>query len=107
MNIEKLRKLKHAVSDENWSMVEIHVDDMVCEAESNPHEPIVNGTRYTEHEWLGRAVRGAIPRGVQDGEPITECPRWVAVRDAFSCGSTYAVALCKEFGLDPHKTISR
>jgi len=75
--------------------------------EACPIEALVSGTRYTAMEWLERAVRGATPRGKINGEPITECPRWVAVRDLFSCGSTYAIRLCQQFDLDPNETISR
>lgn len=67
----------------------------------------VAGTAYTAMQWLERGVRHAIPRGKQDGLSINECLRWVAVRDAFGCGSRYAINLCIKFGLDPDETIKR
>lgn len=75
--------------------------------ENRPRETIVPGTRYTERDFLRRAVIYAIPRGSQDGVPIEECRRWVAVRDAFGCGSDYAHALCREFDLAPGKIIKK
>jgi hypothetical protein len=44
MDIKKLKKLKEAVADENWSIVEIYVDDLLCEAQSNPLETLVSST---------------------------------------------------------------
>jgi hypothetical protein len=77
------------------------------EASDVPLMRLVSGTRYSAIEWLERAVRGATPRGKINGEPIIECPRWVAVRDLFGCGSTYAIRLCQQFDLDPNENISR
>lgn len=31
--------------------------------------------------------------------------RWVAVMDAFGLGSTYAIRLCRRFGLDPDEEL--
>ena len=71
-------------------------------------ENTVNNTGYTAMQWLERGVRNAIPRGkLEDGTPINTCPRWVAVKNAFACGSTFAGFLCKEFDLDPDEIISR
>ena len=34
-------------------------------------------------------------------------PRWVAVHEAFSLGSTFAHQLCWRFGLDPDEEVRR
>lgn len=65
----------------------------------------VEGTAYTHDEWLERAIRGVKPRGVQDTVPVDECPRWVAVMEHFSCGSTYAANLCRAYGFDPDEKV--
>ena len=46
-----------------------------------------------------RAVRNAKPDGLGDAE------RWVAVRDSFGLGSTYAMQLCGRFNLNPHDQV--
>lgn len=34
-------------------------------------------------------------------------PRWVAVHEAFSLGSTFAHQLCERFGFDPDEEVRR
>lgn len=34
-------------------------------------------------------------------------PRWVGVMDNFQLGSTYAMQLCRRFGLDPDEKVRR
>ncbi|WP_070988430.1 hypothetical protein [Halofilum ochraceum] len=50
-------------------------------------------------ELVERAVRAARPHS------NVAHPRWVAVRDAFACGSTVAHELCLRFGFDPEETV--
>lgn len=52
-------------------------------------------------ELVERAVRNAKPN--RRGKHY----RWVAVMDAFGCGSTMAYQLCRHHGLDPDEMISR
>ena len=54
---------------------------------------------YAAEELVVRAIRNARPR-----KPGPS-PRWVAVQDAFALGSTYSVALCRGFGLDPDEEL--
>ncbi len=59
----------------------------------------LSGCEFSEHELIGRAVRaasGTHRRGTQ---------RWVAMKDAFSCGSGVAHALCRRFGFDPGEMV--
>jgi hypothetical protein len=53
----------------------------------------------SDQELLKRAVQGA--RAHRAGP----APRWVAVMDTFSLGSTYAAALCRRFGLGPDEVV--
>lgn len=53
---------------------------------------------------LKRAVRGA--RSSQYHKRVKH-PRWVAVMDTFSIGSTYAHQLCRRFGFNPDELVSR
>ena len=53
---------------------------------------------------LERAVRSARSRHYNKR---VKHPRWVAVKDAFQLGSTYAAELCIRFGLDPEEEVSR
>lgn len=53
---------------------------------------------------IARAVCNACDRGARKGY---RHPRWVAVMDAFSLGSTYAAQLCRRYGLDPNETVKR
>jgi hypothetical protein len=53
---------------------------------------------------LQRAVKNARDRSKRKSVPH---PRWVAVMDAFSLGSTYARQLCAHFDLDPHEMVKR
>jgi hypothetical protein len=66
----------------------------------------VSGTvsDIADNELLRRAVNGARARQYRKG---CKHPRWVAVMDAFSLGSTYAVQLCRRFGLDPDEQVKR
>ncbi|MNQ51418.1 hypothetical protein D3C85_653970 [compost metagenome] len=59
----------------------------------------LSGCEFSEHELIGRAVRaasGTHRRGTQ---------RWVAMKDAFGCGSGVANALCRRFGFDPDEMV--
>lgn len=59
----------------------------------------LSGCEFSEHELIGRAVRaatGTYRRGTQ---------RWVAMKDAFGCGSGVAHALCFRFGFDPDEMV--
>ena len=56
-------------------------------------------TNYTDRELVARAVRGARPR------KAGRSPRWVAVKDTFGLGSTYAHELCRLHGLDPDEEL--
>lgn len=59
----------------------------------------LSGCEFSEHELISRAVRaasGTSRRGTQ---------RWVAMRDAFGCGSGVANALCRRFGFDPDEMV--
>lgn len=59
----------------------------------------LSGCEFTEHDLLHTAVRmvtGTSRRGTQ---------RWVAMKDAFCCGSGVAHALCRRFGFDPDETV--
>lgn len=54
-------------------------------------------------ELLARAVKSA--RSLERlCKPV---PRWVAVKDVFLLGSTYAHQLCRRFGLDPDEMVTR
>ncbi|UXN70928.1 hypothetical protein N8A98_06995 [Devosia neptuniae] len=53
---------------------------------------------------LERAVRNARSRAHRKG---AKHPRWVGVMDAFSLGSTYAMQLCRRFGLEPDEQVNR
>lgn len=59
----------------------------------------LSGCEFSEHELIGRAVRaatGRYRRGTQ---------RWVAMKDAFGCGSGVAHALCFRFGFHPDEMV--
>jgi len=59
----------------------------------------LSGCEFTEHDLLHTAVRmvtGTSRRGTL---------RWVAMKDAFCCGSGVAHALCRRFGFDPDETV--
>ena len=59
----------------------------------------LSGCEFSEHELLRTAVRmvtGTNRRGTQ---------RWVAMKDAFCCGSGVAHALCRRFGYDPDEIV--
>ena len=59
----------------------------------------LSGCEFSEHELIERAVRaasGTHRRGTQ---------RWVAMKDAFGCGSGVANALCRRFGFDPDEMV--
>jgi hypothetical protein len=48
---------------------------------------------------LERALRNAKPRAPG------KSPRWYAVSFAFGLGSTFAIELCRRFGVDPHEKL--
>ena len=59
----------------------------------------LSGCDFSEHDLIRTAVRmvtGTSLRGTQ---------RWVAMKDAFCCGSGVAHALCRRFGYDPDETV--
>lgn len=59
----------------------------------------LSGREFSEHELLRTAVRmvtGTSRRGTL---------RWVAMKDAFCCGSGVAHALCRRYGFDPDETV--
>ncbi len=58
-----------------------------------------NVSNISDDELLRRAVTTARAkgRGYQ--------PRWVGVMDRFLLGSTYAMQLCRRFGLDPDEKV--
>lgn len=59
----------------------------------------LSGCKFTEHELIERAVRaatGTSRRGTQ---------RWIAMKDAFGCGSGVANALCHRFDFDPDEMV--
>lgn len=49
----------------------------------------------TDEQLIRRAIMNA---RWKNGEP-----RWAAVANAFSLGSTYAIQLCRRFNVDPDK----
>lgn len=53
---------------------------------------------------LARAVRGALDSNKNKG---VAHPRWVAVKDLFVVGSTYAHLICHRFGMDPDEMVKR
>lgn len=57
-----------------------------------------------DEELLRRAVKNARVRDARRG---SKHPRWIAVQDAFSLGSTYAYQLCQRFGIDPEEEVKR
>lgn len=64
----------------------------------SPEEAVVlweNEQRYTDREYLMRAVRTTRP------QDIGKYPRWKCVSDNFGLGSTHSKLLCIEFGFDP------
>lgn len=59
----------------------------------------LSGCEFSEDELIHRAVRaasGTHRRGTQ---------RWIAMKDAFGCGSGVAHALCRRFGFDPDEMV--
>lgn len=56
----------------------------------------------SDAELLRRAVCGARARRGRGYHP-----RWTAVMDALSLGSTFAHQLCRRFGLDPDEKVRR
>lgn len=57
--------------------------------------------KYADVAWVERALRQLWPR-----RPGTY-QRWALASEAFGCGSTFAMLLCREFGLDPDEYITR
>jgi hypothetical protein len=53
---------------------------------------------------IGRAVGSARARDSRKGQ---KHPRWVAVMDTFSLGSTFAHELCRVHGFDPDELVKR
>ena len=59
--------------------------------------------KYPDNYTADRLVENAI-RNAQPHE-IGKNYRWVAVRDTFATGSTVAIELCRQFGLDPDEMV--
>jgi hypothetical protein len=59
---------------------------------------------YPDAALLERAVRNGRGRGQKRGQRY---PRWSLVADTFALGSTYAIQLCRRFGLDPDELVTR
>ena len=58
----------------------------------------------TAEDLLKRVVRNCRARDRRKHEAH---PRWVAVADCFSLGSTYSRDLCRKFDLDPDELVKR
>lgn len=59
-----------------------------------------------DNDLLERAVRNA--KSLEPVlEPVFPVQRWIAVKRMFGLGSTYAVQLCRRFGLDPDEMVRR
>lgn len=57
--------------------------------------------RYRKLLWaVVRNARSYYPKG-------TKHARWIAVKDTCGCGSTSAMELCREFGVDPDEIVTR
>ncbi|WP_156959039.1 hypothetical protein [Labrenzia sp. DG1229] len=61
-------------------------------------------SEISDDTLLERAVRSARARSTRKG---VKHPRWTAVMDAFSLGSTYSRELCRRFGLNPDEMVKR
>lgn len=89
---------ENAALQQRLNVADQRVDDLQSELlESRKIQ--LSGCEFTEHELLARAVRaarGTSKRGVY---------RWIAMKDAFGCGSGVANALCHRFGFDPDETV--
>lgn len=57
-----------------------------------------------DSDLLERAVKSCRGRDYRKGQ---KHPRWVAVMDTFTLGSTYSHQLCRRFGLDPDEQVKR
>ena len=64
---------------------------------------ILAGHNSNERDLIGRVMRKAKPVRRKGSGTY----RWSWVCDQFCVGSTVAVALCKEFGLDPDKMVKK
>jgi hypothetical protein len=53
---------------------------------------------------IGRAVGNARARDSRNGQ---KHPRWVAVMDTFSLGSTFAQLACQVHGFDPDELVKQ
>lgn len=93
LNVKYIEKLEQRLTaaDERADVLEAQL------AESR--KITLSGCEFSEHDLIRRAVRaasGASRRGTQ---------RWVAMKDAFGCGSGVANALCHRFGFDPDEMV--
>lgn len=61
-------------------------------------------TTIGDDELLRRAVTRARSSSARKGQKHS---RWVAVKDVFLLGSTFAAQLCTRFGLDPEELVKR
>ena len=95
---EEAEREKIAALQQRLTAADERVD--VLEAQLAESRKItLSGCEFSEHELISRAVRaasGTSRRGTQ---------RWVAMRDAFGCGSGVANALCRRFGFDPDEMV--
>jgi len=55
-----------------------------------------------DEELLRRAVKSA-----RSWRYRGKHPRWTGVMDAFALGSTFAMQLCRRFGLNPDEMVKR
>ena len=61
--------------------------------------PTIPGIDITPMQLVERAVKNAIPHDANSAA------RWIAVMNAFGCGSTYANRICRYFGVDPGEEV--
>jgi len=83
---------------ENAQAAERRVDELESQLIES-RKITLSGCEFSEDELIRRAVRaasGTHRRGTQ---------RWIAMKDAFGCGSGVAHALCRRFGFDPDEMV--
>lgn len=61
-------------------------------------------SKIPDEELLRRAVANCRDKTAPSG---FQHPRWVAVMQTFSLGSTYSHELCRRFGFDPDELVVR
>jgi len=91
-------KLKINELQQRLNAADQRIDELTAQ-QAESRVITLSGCEFTEHELIRTAVRmvtGTSRRGTQ---------RWVAMKDAFCCGSGVAHALCRRFGFDPDETV--